>query len=144
MTDRITHDQAELTLSELYATTEGDAFYAATMFLVLKRYIAQCRQLEYCGQDGPCAIAPGCVRHWAERGLELVTERDSALARLKRVEEALEWHAGVGSEVDVQIISSAVFAGPTVRVTHTGTGPAILDAVCEAVERVREEDQSNG
>lgn len=28
-----------------------------------------------CGQDGVCATAPGCVRHWAERNRELVAER---------------------------------------------------------------------
>lgn len=28
-----------------------------------------------CGQEGPCATAPGCMRHWAERNRELVAER---------------------------------------------------------------------
>ena len=29
-------------------------------------------QLSDCGQDGVCAISPGCVRHWAQRNHELV------------------------------------------------------------------------
>lgn len=29
-----------------------------------------------CGQDGVCAITPGCHRHWQERNRELVRERD--------------------------------------------------------------------
>lgn len=33
-----------------------------------------------CGQDGVCALAPGCMRHFAERGRELVTERDAMRA----------------------------------------------------------------
>ena len=28
-------------------------------------------ELSDCGQDGVCAISPGCVRHWAERNAEL-------------------------------------------------------------------------
>ena len=33
-----------------------------------------------CGQDGGCALSPGCQRHWLERNAELVRERDEALA----------------------------------------------------------------
>lgn len=33
-----------------------------------------------CGQDGVCAITPGCQRHWEERNRELVRERDEARA----------------------------------------------------------------
>ena len=33
-----------------------------------------------CGQDGVCAEAPGCSRHWAERVCEVMAERDAALA----------------------------------------------------------------
>lgn len=31
-----------------------------------------------CGQDGVCAISPGCQRHWLERNGELLRERDEA------------------------------------------------------------------
>ena len=33
-----------------------------------------------CGQDGPCAKAPGCARHWQERNRELVAELAAARA----------------------------------------------------------------
>lgn len=33
-----------------------------------------------CGQDGVCAEAPGCSRHWAERVREVMAERDEARA----------------------------------------------------------------
>jgi len=33
-----------------------------------------------CGQDGVCAEAPGCSRHWAERVREVMAERDAAKA----------------------------------------------------------------
>lgn len=35
-----------------------------------------------CGQDGVCAEAPGCSRHWAERVREVMAERDAAKASL--------------------------------------------------------------
>jgi hypothetical protein len=31
-------------------------------------------QLHDCGQEGVCKLSPGCVRHFAERNRELVTE----------------------------------------------------------------------
>lgn len=40
------------------------------------------KELRDCGQDGVCAIAPGCIRHFAERGNELVGERDDLRAEL--------------------------------------------------------------
>lgn len=42
-----------------------------------------------CGQDGPCAIAPGCQRHWAERNRELVAERDALREVKKEAENVL-------------------------------------------------------
>jgi hypothetical protein len=33
-----------------------------------------------CGQDGICALAPGCQRHWSERNGELVERADTAAA----------------------------------------------------------------
>lgn len=45
-----------------------------------------CSTVQDCGQDGPCATAPGCARHWAERNAELVRERDEARARADEVE----------------------------------------------------------
>lgn len=33
-----------------------------------------------CGQNGVCAEAPGCLRHWAERVREVMDERDAAKA----------------------------------------------------------------
>lgn len=45
-------------------------------------------EIEDCGQDGVCKLAPGCNRHWEERNRELVralveavTERD----RLRKI-----------------------------------------------------------
>ena len=42
-----------------------------------------------CGQDGGCALSPGCQRHWMERNTELWRERDEALERLANVRAAL-------------------------------------------------------
>jgi hypothetical protein len=33
-------------------------------------------KMEDCGQNGVCAISPGCVRHWLGRNLELAKERE--------------------------------------------------------------------
>lgn len=49
--------------------------------------------LEDCGQDGVCAIAPGCIKHWEERNRELVRERDLAEAK---IEAALDLLHGEG------------------------------------------------
>lgn len=38
-----------------------------------------------CGQDGPCATAPGCARHWAERNRELLEEIARLRAELARM-----------------------------------------------------------
>jgi len=38
-----------------------------------------------CGQDGVCALAPGCDRHWGERCRELMAERDEARAEVERL-----------------------------------------------------------
>jgi hypothetical protein len=47
-----------------------------------------------CGQDGPCAKAPGCNRHWEERNGELVREvrdlQSQLEAKEKRVAELEE------------------------------------------------------
>ena len=42
-----------------------------------------------CGQDGPCAKAPGCARHWQERNRELVEQLAAARAVPADVEAAL-------------------------------------------------------
>lgn len=42
---------------------------------------------ENCGQDGVCAIAPGCDRHWAERNAELCAQRDEARELVRRYVE---------------------------------------------------------
>lgn len=44
---------------------------------------------EDCGQDGVCAIAPGCQRHWADHNRELVAERDAYRAALAELAGAL-------------------------------------------------------
>ena len=43
------------------------------------QHAAEC---DDCGQDGVCARAPGCPRHWAERNAEIVRERDEARRKL--------------------------------------------------------------
>jgi hypothetical protein len=47
---------------------------------------ARVAELRDCGQHGVCVLSPGCCRHWEERNLELLTERDEARARLAEVE----------------------------------------------------------
>jgi len=42
-----------------------------------------------CGQDGPCAKAPGCARHWQARNRELVDELAAARAVPADVEAAI-------------------------------------------------------
>lgn len=51
-----------------------DAFTVITQAWREQR--AKVRELEDCGQDGVCAIAPGCNRHWEERTRELAAERE--------------------------------------------------------------------
>lgn len=43
-----------------------------------------------CGQDGVCAEAPGCSRHWAERVREVMAERDELKSRLAHAEADAE------------------------------------------------------
>jgi len=43
-----------------------------------KEALAVAERERDCGQDGVCAISPGCARHWQERNRELVRERDEA------------------------------------------------------------------
>lgn len=38
--------------------------------------IRQRSEIEDCGQDGVCALSPGCNRHWEERNRELVRENE--------------------------------------------------------------------
>lgn len=61
------------------------AFHDATRLRTMFR--EERDQARDCGQDGVCAIAPGCQRHWAERNRELVAERDATLARAARAVE---------------------------------------------------------
>lgn len=37
-----------------------------------------------CGQQGPCAVAPGCNRHWEERNRELAAEVGRLEAELRK------------------------------------------------------------
>ena len=54
-----------------------DAFTVITQAWREQR--AKVRELEDCGQDGVCAIAPGCNRHWLERNRELVSQLERVL-----------------------------------------------------------------
>jgi hypothetical protein len=71
---------------------------------------ARLAQHEKCGQDGVCAITPGCDWHWAERNRELVAERDAlakALADARATNAALHRRAqGVeaGAPEDAELI----------------------------------------
>jgi hypothetical protein len=57
-----------------------------------------------CGQDGPCAVSPGCQRHWRERNRELVEQlaiANSTIASLRQrdtvrpaVDAAAIWDEG--------------------------------------------------
>ena len=51
-----------------------------------------------CGQDGVCAVSPGCNRHWEARNRELVTERDQQTLRANR------------SEADVAVLNAKLGA----------------------------------
>ena len=55
-----------------------------------------------CGQDGPCAKAPGCARHWQERNRELVEQLAAARAVPADVEAALSgaWADGYDDEFE--------------------------------------------
>ena len=46
--------------------------------------IRQRSEIEDCGQDGVCRLAPGCNRHWEERNRELVRELEETRAFLRR------------------------------------------------------------
>ena len=46
--------------------------------------IRQRSEIEDCGQDGVCALSPGCNRHWEERNRELVRELEETRAFLRR------------------------------------------------------------
>lgn len=45
---------------------------------------------DYCGQEGVCAEAPGCSRHWGERVREVMEERDEARAEVERLRGLLD------------------------------------------------------
>lgn len=48
-----------------------------------------------CGQDGTCAIAPGCQRHWEERNRELWARAEAAEAKLAELVRAVrDWYGG--------------------------------------------------
>lgn len=42
---------------------------------------ARVRQLQDCGQDGPCVISPGCQRHFLERTRDLLAEAEERGAK---------------------------------------------------------------
>jgi hypothetical protein len=59
---------------------EPDARYIAAAHNALPGLVERVRRAEAavdCGQNGPCAVAPGCQRHWEKRNRELVAERDA-------------------------------------------------------------------
>lgn len=90
------------------------------------------RELD-CGQDGVCAIAPGCLRHWKERAAELVRERDAAAARVTELTEELEasaarhaleverhrpWRSAESWETPHDFSCPTEHTRPDVRLTH--------------------------
>jgi hypothetical protein len=43
-----------------------------------------------CGQDGICAVSPGCMRHWHQRARELFDEREELRKRLDELQSRLK------------------------------------------------------
>jgi hypothetical protein len=79
-----------------------------------------------CGQDGPCAIAPGCQRHWAERNHELWAEverfRETLRTVAKRQREA---------SANTEIVCGA-FRGQPISVQNAcliAAAPDLLEAL---------------
>ena len=54
-----------------------DAFTVITQAWREQR--AKVRELEDCGQNGVCALSPGCIRHWQERNREIVSQLERVL-----------------------------------------------------------------
>lgn len=52
----------------------------------VKDAIRQRDEARDCGQEGVCAIAPGCQRHWAERNRELTALRPEDIIALGKYE----------------------------------------------------------
>lgn len=50
---------------------------------------AKLAELEDCGQDGVCALSPGCVRHWRERNSEIAAKLVDVEAQCAAMRSAL-------------------------------------------------------
>jgi hypothetical protein len=55
-----------------------------------------------CGQDGVCAEAPGCSRHWAERVREVMMETEKLREKVRTLEAALTTETRVALDYQKQ------------------------------------------
>ncbi len=121
--------------------------------------IRQRSEIEDCGQDGVCALSPGCNRHWEERNRELVRENEvlrsnsdhlssenASLARqvesmAMRIESLAEELAKpedvrLREAVDALDGRAVIFDGMGARVTH------LLDEMDEWIARAGEAERA--
>ena len=87
-----------------------------------------------CGQDGPCAKAPGCARHWQERNRALVAELAAARAVPADVEAAILTLVGVTICEISRPPHSADDPSPPMDVARNALRTAIARAISDATD----------
>ena len=81
-----------------------------------------------CGQDGPCAKAPGCARHWQERNRELVDELAAARAVPADVEAAIDAYEARVTSLVTSMTGRAADDAAAVDVARNDLRAAIAEA----------------
>lgn len=75
-----------------------------------------------CQQDGVCAFAPGCTRHWEERNRELLRERDEARALVRAFLDAWDVDRYRAALTSCRQLVAAVWNAREAAATWTGKG----------------------